>query len=233
MAVITGGITWANGTQVTAGNLNTQFTSATFASGAVDDSTTALSGGAIIIKDLGVTNGKIAALAVTGAKIANNTIDETQLATTIDLSSVTLTLPDDVVATAKIADDNVTYEKVDTATQAEMEAESSAGVCVPDTLKYHPGVAKAYCVVTYDTSAPTASGGYNVAGVSEPSEDVRRISFTNDMANTNYTVLITGDFTVAATHYVTAKNVSYVEIRGGSGDATGRTLNVAIFGDLA
>lgn len=59
MAVLTKGTTFATGDQVTATNLNNLVDSATFASGAVDNSTTQLSSGAIIVKDTGITSAKL------------------------------------------------------------------------------------------------------------------------------------------------------------------------------
>tara|TARA_R110002126_G_scaffold148496_1_gene294479 strand:- start:106 stop:771 length:666 start_codon:yes stop_codon:yes gene_type:complete len=55
MAVLITGNSFATTNQVTAATLNAATNSATFASGAVDNSTTQLSGGAIIVKDAGVS----------------------------------------------------------------------------------------------------------------------------------------------------------------------------------
>lgn len=79
MAILSKGTTYADGTQVTATNLNALVDSATFASGAVDDSTTQLSSGAIIVKDLGIATGKIAASAVTTAKIADSNVTKAKI----------------------------------------------------------------------------------------------------------------------------------------------------------
>jgi hypothetical protein len=59
MAVLQKGTTFADGSQVTSTNLNNLVDAATFAAGAVDDSTTQLSGGAIICKDGGITPAKL------------------------------------------------------------------------------------------------------------------------------------------------------------------------------
>ncbi len=59
MAILASGTTWAAGSEISATNLNAAVNSATFASGAVDDSTTQLSGGAIIVKDGGITAAKL------------------------------------------------------------------------------------------------------------------------------------------------------------------------------
>ena len=79
MAILSKGTTYADGTQVTATNLNALVDSATFASGAVDDSTTQLSSGAVIVKDLGSVTGKIAASAVTTAKIADSNVTKAKI----------------------------------------------------------------------------------------------------------------------------------------------------------
>ena len=59
MAILIKGTDFADGDQVTALKLDNLADSATFAAGAVDGSTTQLSGGAIIVKDLGVTAAKL------------------------------------------------------------------------------------------------------------------------------------------------------------------------------
>ena len=60
MAILSKGNTFATGEQVTAAKLNNLVDNATFASGAVDDSTTALDdNGKIIVKDSGITSAKL------------------------------------------------------------------------------------------------------------------------------------------------------------------------------
>lgn len=59
MAVISKGHTFATGDQVTAVKLNNLADAATFASGAVDNVSTQLSGGAISVKDGGITPAKL------------------------------------------------------------------------------------------------------------------------------------------------------------------------------
>lgn len=93
MAILTTGNTFASGDQVTAATLNSAVNDAEFASGAVDNTSTQLSGTSpqqIIVKDLGISTGKIATGAVTTDKI--------------NASAVT---------TAKIADSNVTKAKIE------------------------------------------------------------------------------------------------------------------------
>ena len=70
MAVLSKGTTFATGDQVTAGKLNNLADNATFASGAVDDVSTQLSSGAIIVKDSGVTTAKLSDDSATAAKVS-------------------------------------------------------------------------------------------------------------------------------------------------------------------
>jgi len=74
MAILNKGQTFSDGEQVTSAKLNTVVDGATFASGAVDDVSTQLSGGAIIVKDGGVGTAKIADNAVTSAKVLDSNI---------------------------------------------------------------------------------------------------------------------------------------------------------------
>jgi hypothetical protein len=76
MAVITKGTTFANGDQVTAAKLNNLADAATFASGAVDNVSTQLSGGGIIVKDGGISTPKLADDSVTAAKLASDAVTE-------------------------------------------------------------------------------------------------------------------------------------------------------------
>jgi len=74
MAVITKGTTFANGDQVTALKLNNLADDAAFASGAVDNVSTQLSSGAIIVKDGGIGTDKLEDDAVTGAKLSSGAL---------------------------------------------------------------------------------------------------------------------------------------------------------------
>lgn len=73
MAILIKGTDFTDGDQVTALKLDALVDSATFASGAVDASTTQLSGGAIIVKDLGVTAAKLEAATNGQLMIGNGT----------------------------------------------------------------------------------------------------------------------------------------------------------------
>ena len=72
MAILSKGTDFTTGDQVTAAKLDALVDSATFASGAVDDSTTALDGsGRIIVKDGGITSAKLNLTANVGINTSN------------------------------------------------------------------------------------------------------------------------------------------------------------------
>ena len=89
MAILSKGATIVADTQVSATNLNNLVDAATFVSGAVDGTTTQLSGGAIIVKDAGITPAKLSTggpswtsggnLAVTGSTSVGTTSSSGQL----------------------------------------------------------------------------------------------------------------------------------------------------------
>jgi hypothetical protein len=85
MAIINKGKSFANGEQLTADKLNQVTDNATFASGAVDSVSTQLSGGAIIVKDSGVTTAKIADDAVTTAKLADSNVTKAKIENVADM----------------------------------------------------------------------------------------------------------------------------------------------------
>jgi len=118
MAILSKGTTYSDGDQVTSTNLNALVDSATFASGAVDDSTTQLSSGAIIVKDLGISAGKLAASSVTTAKIAGSNV------TTAKIAAANIT-------TSLIADSNVTKAKIENLADYKVLGNVSGGAAAP------------------------------------------------------------------------------------------------------
>lgn len=89
MAILSKGKTWGPTEQIVTTDVHNLVDAATFASGAVDGSTTELSSGAIAVKDLGIAEGKIANGAVTTDKLGA-----------------------EAVTVAKIADDTITFAKM-------------------------------------------------------------------------------------------------------------------------
>ena len=206
------------------------------------------------IEEGAVTEGKIGSNAVTATKIADNAvitakiIDDAVTAPKIaDNAIVTASIVNDAVnadkiladavTTAKILDNAVTHDKVATAalaTKSEMEGETPAKLVVADILKNHPGIAKAHGKVTFDDSPPALLGGYNVASVTEETTDQRRITFTNAMANANYTVLLKLDSGAYAWGpFVLNQTAAYFDIASAYGDTTGYKFHFVVYGTLA
>jgi hypothetical protein len=88
MAIINKGKSFANGEQLTADKLNQVIDNATFTTSAVDNVSTQLAGGAIIVKDGGVTTAKLTDANVTFAKLTD-VIDDNTMATATDTTLAT------------------------------------------------------------------------------------------------------------------------------------------------
>lgn len=111
MAVLEKGNDFTTGDQVTAANLDALVDAATFTSGAVDNVTTQLSSGAIIVRDGGITTAKLADSNVTTAKIADSN-----------------------VTTAKIADSNVTKAKIENLSDYTLLGNVSGAAAAPSEV---------------------------------------------------------------------------------------------------
>ena len=87
MAILSKGTDFTTGDQVTAAKLDALVDSATFAAGAVDDSTTALDSSTpkkIIVKNGGISSTQLANDSVTTVKVENNAITLAKMATQAD-----------------------------------------------------------------------------------------------------------------------------------------------------
>lgn len=111
MAILIKGTTFSDGSQVTATNLNAHVDSATFDTGAVDNATTALSGGAIIVKSGGINTDQLADSGVT-----------------------TLKLADTAVTTAKITDGAVTKAKIEDVADMKLLGNVSGSAAAPSEV---------------------------------------------------------------------------------------------------
>lgn len=95
MAILATGNTFATGDSVTATTLNNSVNNATFASGAVDGSSTQLSGGAIIVKDGGVTPSKLSTGGpswTSGGALSSTSIQNTPIGSTTPSTGAFTTL---------------------------------------------------------------------------------------------------------------------------------------------
>jgi len=101
MAIINKGKSFANGEQLTADKLNQVIDNATFTTSAVDNVSTQLSGGSIVVKDGGVTTAKLNDGAVTTAKIADSNVTTVKIANAnVTFAKLTDVIDDDTMSTA-------------------------------------------------------------------------------------------------------------------------------------
>lgn len=139
MSVINSGKTFANGEQLSADKLNLMLSGATFQTSAVDNVSTQLSGGAIIVKDGGVSTAKIADDAVTATKLAS-----------------------DAVATANIADSNVTFAKLgDVIDDDTMATASDTTLATSESIKAYVDSFKPNFALATKSDTQTITGTEN------------------------------------------------------------------------
>jgi hypothetical protein len=183
-----------------------------------------------------VTNAKIADNAVNAAKIQNGTVGSDELATGCVTSAK---IGANQVTSAQIADNSIGYTEISNANadavKAAVETEAASSPITPDVLRYSPFSPRCYGVVSYDESTPTiASGSFNVASVSEPSEDKRTVTFAVPFTNTNYVVVATmqTSTTVGDNEKVsiTAKSTSSFTMESFHNDAANLSINFVVFG---
>jgi len=249
----TAGETFTEDEQVTHTKLNLAQTNLKFTSNAVDDSTTAISSEAIIVKSGGITATQLASNAVEEAKINNGAVTADKLGA-------------DCVSAAKIADNAIQAEHYSDGSIAEEhlnnsvitgQSELAAVPAITDTIllsdaddsgnlkkfapiKYLP-LPRAFGVVPWVVGSQTISNGYNVTAsvtvVSDGDVDTGQVTLSNNMANTDYVVIAThgrSDTTkVTSQHNVSifAKTANSFKI--GAPAAANRVVNFVVFGTLA
>jgi len=194
------------------------------------------------IDDNAVTTAKIDEEAVTDDELATNSVTEEKIATDAVTENKLAT---DAVTTVKIEDEAVTYDKVKSASKIQMEGQlgtgthggETAGVVTPDVLKNSPLVPKCYGTVSYDNSTPSVTGGFNVQGVTQTvgTDNERTIEFTTGMAGSDYTVLVTQQFSSTSANrypYVKSKSQNSFTIAGNNGDggSSAYSLNFVVLG---
>lgn len=184
-----------------------------------------------------VTNAKIADNAVNAAKIQNGTVGTDELATGC---VTTAKIGANQVTTTQIVNNAVTQAKVVKAGKGNMEALTGSagqavGIVTPDVLRYSQFAPRCYGSISYDGNTPTiASGSFNVTSVTEPSANVRAITFATALDSTDYVVIATrvvGTNIESNAVMVSNKSVSGFNLFVGTpGDETGSSLDFVVFG---
>jgi hypothetical protein len=208
MAVISKGQTFAAGDQVTASKLNNLADNATFTSGAVDNTSTQLSGGAIIVKDGGVTTAKLNDGAVTTVKIADANVTTAKIAdsnvTTAKIADANVTtakIADSNVTTAKIADSNVTFAKL-----ADVIDDGTMATATDTTLATSESI-KAY-VDASSTSGFSPSSYTGGESVTLPNGLIMKLGTSTVGSNTTKNITFGTAFTSAISAQLTLLNTS-------------------------
>ena len=248
MAKFSKGHTFASDEQMTHTKLNNLVDAATFASDAVDDSTTALSSGAIIVKtggvntaqladdavetakitDLHVTTAKIAADAINADKIADNAIDSEHYTDgSIDkehLNADVITGQTELQATPHLTQDEVLISDNGTLKRLKL-------------MSYLP-LPRAYGLIKADGSIGTADA-VSLYNVSCSAATGTQYTFTlgSTMSSSDYTVIAQQHSTADwpdGTDTVTVELVSntsfYIHVPV---TTAGRHVSFAVFGTLA
>jgi hypothetical protein len=186
------------------------------------------------LMDGAVTSVKIQDDAVNAAKIQDGTVGSSELATACVTENKLGNLS---VTGTKIGALAVTQAKVTKASAANMLGQSATdGVVTPDVLKYSPFSPRCYGVVTYNTTslAYDANASYNVASVSEPSEDKRTITFSVPLSDVNYVVVATMQTanSVGTNEIVsiTNKSTTSFTMESTHDDAINLSINFIVFG---
>lgn len=221
-------ITFADGDQVTSSKLNEIMSGARLGADSIVGSTLTLNSGQLAVGIITASN--IGANAVVTAGIIDGAVTPAKLATD---AVETAKIKDGAVTAVKIPDASLGFTKTlvdDRAVQADMQSETALHYVAPDVMKYHPGVVKAYGRVSMVNGVVTITGGYNVTSATDTGTG-RRITLTNAMANTNYTVTAICNASGSPV-VVTIVSASQFTLDGPA-EAASREIHFSVNGQLA
>ena len=211
MAILTKGVDFSSGDQVTSANLDNLVDAAAFvtgASGTTDDSSLEVNGsGRLQIKASGVSSGAIAASAVTTAKLANST------STTDGVTFGKIRYMGNLTVIGNVSGSSAAPTEVTIYDEDDMASDSATGLASQQSIKAYITdnvtsktdsflpVAKAYCTISGGSLTVQASSGFS--GIVRNSAGKYTATLSSARANANYIVLITkearpleGDITV-------------------------------------
>jgi hypothetical protein len=227
MAILNKGHDFSDGEQVTSTKLDAAIDSATFTSQAVDNVSTQLSGGAIIVKDGGITTAKIADSNVTKGKI-ENVANMKVLGNTSGSSAapqeVSVLDEDDMASNSNTA--IPTQQSVKTFVENSIETDkSSASGLVPKgeqgSLVLGSGLIIKFGVIDVSPSAFTSVTFSDSSGSASP--------FPNGIYGVNVTVNenISSSSETCSANGLTVNGFNVTGYRGTSGSSVGRCFFVA------
>ena len=204
MAAISKGTTFATGDQVTALSLNNLVDNSTFASGAVDNTSTQLSSGAIIVKDGGVTTAKLNDGAVITAKLNDGAVTKPKMENVANMkvlgnTSGSATSPQEV---AILDEDTMSSDSATSlATQQSIKAYvdgalnfSPSSYAGEESVTFPNGL-----IMKFGEASQTGSGGTVTYGAAFPNEVISVCVTPRDIASRSSTWAINGSSASAFT----------------------------------
>ena len=231
MAVISKGTTFANGDQVTATKLNDLADSAAFVSGAVDNVSTQLSGGAIIVKDAGISTAKISDNNVTTAKIADSNVTKAKIENVADYK-VLGNVSGGSAAPAEVAildEDNMSSNSATSlATQQSIKAYADSTGITQGTGSAPYFGCRAFGAFNGGASSPiTPISSGNISSIVRNSTGNFTITLASAMPSANYSV-IANEFHDDGVSFGTSTSVTIIDASSFSfrvGEHSGSTFN--------
>lgn len=125
------------------------------------------------------------------------------------------------------------------AAQSHMEAATNDALMVtPSVMKFHPGVAKAWCTFHWSGAAIVVDASYNVSSITRASAGDYTINFDVDFSSANYCwaggVAYNGELVILQESVLTARSASAIRIISVDTGSTGNDssyINLVFFGD--
>lgn len=217
--------------QITSQKLDAITTNLRLASDSADGTTIIITAGVAAVGVLSSSN--LGANSVTTNAVADFNITAAKLATD---AVETAKIKDAAVTNAKLLDGTILFVKLGSAAlaaQADMQSETASKLAAAATMKYHPGIPKAYGNVSLAAGTTTITGGYNVTSATDTGSG-RQITLGVTMANTNYLVVVTYKDTGAVANSVAYNIDSTTQFTLQAGaEATGRSVSFIVYGQLA
>ena len=100
-------------------------------------------------------------------------------------------------------------------------------------------MASAFLALEYPSGVPTAGESFNIASLVDTGAGLTNVTYTSDMANNNYAILIGandsdyGNRACYVQNNTTANGTRLIFVQGATDNTEDNTMNMACLGDLA